>query len=585
VNAEPGYAQVYARLLRAVAPYWKVFAFAVAAMAAAAATDPAFAALMKPLLDGSFVARDPQAIRIIPLLMIGLFLVRMVVTFAAEYGMSYVARHLIQDLRTAMFRHLLQLPAAYFDRHPAGVLISKLTYDVERVAAAATDALTTLVKDTVTVLGLLGWMFYLNWKLALIFLVVGPVVAWSISVVSRRFRSLSRHMQSSMGSITAAAEEAIGGHLVTKIFAGQEAAERDFGRLAARNRHLQMKWVSVDNIGNSLIQFIIALTLAGIVYAASTFAANERTTVGGFTSFIVAMTMLQAPVKRLTKVNGVIQRGLTAARSVFALLDEAPETDRGTRTLTRARGQVEYRDVTFAYATSTRPVLRAVSFAAEPGQTVALVGRSGSGKSTLVGLLARFYEPQHGALLVDGVDVRELTLRSLRDQIALVSQHVVLFNDTVHANIAYARRARATREEVRRAAALAHADEFIEALPRGYDSVVGDNGVLLSGGQRQRIAIARALLKDAPILILDEATSSLDSESERHVQDALRELMRSRTTLVIAHRLSTIEGADLILVLDDGRIVERGTHAQLLRAGGSYARLHRLQFGAARAAV
>jgi subfamily B ATP-binding cassette protein MsbA len=570
--------QIYARLLGYARPHWRVFALALVGMIAGAATDPAFAALMKPMLDGSFVERDPQVIRWLPVVMVGLFVVRLAATFVSDFGMNWVARRVIKDLRTAMFDHLLRLPASFYDRQASGALISKVTYDVEMVAGATSDALTTLLKDSVAVLGLLGWMFYLNWKLALIFLVVGPGMAASISVVSKRFRRLSRHIQASMGNITAAAGEVVEGHLVTKLFNGQDRESASFGRLSERNRHLHMKWVSVDALGNGVVQLLIALTMAGILYAATTFASTERTTVGGFTSFIVAVTMLQAPVKRLTKVNGVLQKGITAARSVFGLIDELAEPDTGRRELVRARGEVEYQDVEFAYATSTAPVLRGVSLHAKPGQRVALVGRSGSGKTSLVGLLPRFYEPQAGRILVDGIDIRELTLASLRAQISLVSQHVVLFNDTVGSNIAYGRRGEVSEADIVRAAEQAHAMEFIRQLPQGLDSLVGDNGVLLSGGQRQRIAIARALLKDAPILILDEATSALDSESERHIKAALDALMSHRTTLVIAHRLSTIENADLILVMQDGRIVERGDHASLLRQGGAYARLHRMQF-------
>ncbi|MEA3219090.1 lipid A export permease/ATP-binding protein MsbA [Immundisolibacter sp.] len=570
--------QIYARLLGYARPHWRVFALALIGMIGGAATDPAFAALMKPMLDGSFVERDPQTIRWLPVVMVGLFVVRLVCSFISDFGMNWVARRVIKDLRTAMFDHLLRLPASFYDRQASGALISKVTYDVEMVAGATSDALTTLLKDSVAVLGLLGWMFFLNWKLALIFLVVGPGMAASISAVSKRFRRLSTHIQSSMGSITAAAGEVVEGHLVTKLFNGQDRESASFDRLSERNRHLHMKWVSVDALGNGVVQLLIALTMAGILYAATTFASTERTTVGGFTSFIVAVTMLQAPVKRLTKVNGVLQKGITAARSVFGLIDELAEPDTGRRELVRARGEVEYQDVVFSYATSPAPVLRGVSLHAKPGQRVALVGRSGSGKTSLVGLLPRFYEPQAGRILIDGIDIRELTLASLRAQISLVSQHVVLFNDTVGNNIAYGRRGEVSEADIVRAAEQAHAMEFIRQLPQGLDSLVGDNGVLLSGGQRQRIAIARALLKDAPILILDEATSALDSESERHIKAALDALMSHRTTLVIAHRLSTIENADLILVMQDGRIVERGDHASLLRQGGAYARLHRMQF-------
>ena len=577
-SADESRRQVYLRLLRYARPHWRVFGVALLGMIAGAATDPAFAALMKPMLDGSFVERDPQVIRWLPVVLVGLFVVRLVCSFVSDFGMNWVARRVIKDLRTAMFDHLLRLPASFYDREAAGTLISKITYDVEMVAGATSDALTTLLKDSVAVIGLLGWMFYLNWKLALIFIVIGPGMALSIRAVSRRFRRLSRHIQSSMGSITTAAGEVVEGHLVTKLFNGQDRESNTFDRLSERNRHLHMKWVSVDALGNGVVQLLIALTMAGILYAATTFANTERTTVGGFTSFIVAVTMLQAPVKRLTKVNGVLQKGITAARSVFGLIDEQTEADTGTRVIERARGEIAFENVEFRYASSKGPVLRGVSLHVEPGQRVALVGRSGSGKTSLVGLLPRFYEPQAGRILIDGVDIRELTLASLRAQIALVSQQVVLFNDTVANNIAYGRRGEVGEADIVRAAEQAHAMEFIRNLPQGLDSLVGDNGVLLSGGQRQRLAIARALLKDAPILILDEATSALDNESERHIQAALDALMRHRTTLVIAHRLSTIENADLILVMQDGRIVEHGRHDELLRRGGAYARLHGTQF-------
>ncbi|MGK2942837.1 MAG: lipid A export permease/ATP-binding protein MsbA [Immundisolibacter sp.] len=577
--------KLYGRLLGYARPHWRVFAVALVGMVGAAATDPAFAALMKPMLDGSFVERDPEVIRWLPLVMVGLFLTRLVMNFGADFGMNWVARRVIKDLRTAMFDHLLRLPASFYDRNASGALISKVTYDVEMVAGATSDALTTLLKDSVAVLGLLGWMFYLNWKLALIFLVVGPGMAASIGLVSSRFRRLGTRIQASMGNITAAAGEVVDGHLVTKLFNGQVRESAAFDRLSERNRQLHMKWVSVDALGGGLVQMLIALTMAGILYAATTFASSDRTTVGGFTSFIVAVTMLQAPVKRLTKVNAVLQKGIAAARSVFGLIDELAEPDNGRQELPLARGQVDYQNVSFGYATSPAPVLQGVSLHAEPGQRVAIVGRSGSGKTSLVGLLPRFYEPQAGRILIDGVDVRDLTLASLRAQIALVSQHVVLFNDTVANNIAYGRRGEVSEADIVRAAEQAHAMEFIDKLPQGLASMVGDNGVLLSGGQRQRIAIARALLKDAPILILDEATSALDSESERHIKAALDALMNHRTTLVIAHRLSTIENADLILVMQDGRVVEQGDHPGLLRQGGVYARLHRMQFSDAQVAV
>lgn len=566
--------QAYLRLLRYVKPHWPVFAVAMVAMAVNALTDPGFAALMKPLTDGTFVDGDPAFIKLIPLALIGLFIVRTVANFIATYGMSWVGRHLIKDLRTAMFDHLLHLPARFYDLHASGTLISKVTYDVEQVARAATEALTIAVRESLAVAGLLAWMFWLNWRLALIFTVIGPLIAAAIYLLSRRFRTLSRRIQRSMGSITHVAGEAIEGHLVTKIFNRQQRESAEFDDLSEKNRRLHMRWVSVDVLGNSLIQFIIAVTLAGMIFAA----ANLRTTAGDFVSFIVAVVMLQAPVKRLTKINAVMQRGITAAASVFGLLDADAERDTGTQSLERCHGGVRYESVGFSYADGGRQVLHDVSFEIQAGERLAIVGRSGSGKSTLVNLLPRFYDLSQGRILLDGQDITRLRLQALREQISLVGQNVVLFNATIGQNIAYARAGAVSDGELRRAAKAAHALEFIERLPDGFDTLIGDNGVLLSGGQRQRLAIARALLKDAPILILDEATSALDTESERAIQQGLDNLMRDRTTLVIAHRLSTIQDADRIVVMHDGALVEQGDHATLMAHGGHYRSLHDIQF-------
>lgn len=579
------YTRTYKRLLTYAVPHWRIFLIAILALIGMGLTNTAFAALMKPLIDGSFVDRDPKVISLIPLAILGLALVRLIVDFGSKYSMAWIARKVIRQLRTEMFDHMLRLPAKFYDLNASGKLISKVTYDVEQVAMAATEAVTVLTRDSITVVGLLGWMAYLNWKLAIGFVLVGPAIALVIARLNKRYRGLSQHIQTSMGEITQATDEVITGQLITKIFNSQPRESAAFEKISESNRHLHMKWVSVDTIGSNLVQIILAGALAGSVYAAATFASTDQMTAGGFMSFIMAMMMLQGPIKKLTKMNSVVQRGLTAAVSVFGLLNQYPEVDTGTRQFDQPPSTLEFDKVSFAYGSNERPVLRSISFRAEAGQTIAIVGRSGGGKSTLVSLLPRFYDPTEGKILIDNIDNRQLTLQALRGQISLVGQNVILFNDTVANNIAYGGGGDVTEEQIEAAAKLANAWEFIAQLPDGLESMVGDNGVLLSGGQRQRIAIARALLKDAPILVLDEATSSLDTESERAIQAALEGLMANRTTLVIAHRLSTIENADQILVVKDGQIVERGTHGQLIEQQGYYADLHRLQFNEPRVAV
>lgn len=575
---EPTPGQIYRRLLGYVAPYWKVFTVGVVAMVVLAATETGFAALMKPLLDGSFVAKDPAIIRLIPLALIGLFVVRGVAGFLSSYGIMWVGRRVIKDLRSQMFRHLLRLPAGYYDANSPGQLLSKLVYDVEQVASASTNVVTVIVKDSLTAVGLLAWMFYISWKLALIFVLAGPAIAWLVWRVNRRFRRISARIQGTMGDVTHVAEEAIAGHRVIRIFGGQQYEADHFERVNESNRHLNMKMTATSATSVGITQLIASSALAGIIAFATLGPVLETITVGGFMSFVVAMVMLLAPLKRLTTINSDLQRGISAAHSVFTFLDSEAEADTGRKTITRARGEIEYDHVTFAYDPAKGRVLHDISFKVAPGQTVAVVGRSGSGKSTLVSLLPRFYTLGEGSIRLDGQDIRDLRLEDLRNQIALVSQDVVLFNDTIANNIAYGRLHDASEAQLIEAAEAAYAMEFIRRLPQGMNTLVGENGVLLSGGQRQRLAIARALLKDAPILILDEATAALDTESERYIQAGLERLMHARTTLVIAHRLSTIERADLIIVLHQGRIVEMGKHPALLAQGGHYAALHRLQF-------
>jgi subfamily B ATP-binding cassette protein MsbA len=569
---------VYRRLLGYVRPYWGAFVVAVVAMAVMAATESGFAALMKPMLDGSFVARDRDVIRLIPFAILGLFVLRGVASFVSTYGMFWVGRKVIKALRGELFAHLLRLPAGFYHRHSAKTLLSKLIYDAEQVAYAATNAITIAVRDSLTVLGLLAWMLYLSPGLAAIFLLLGPIIAVLVVFVARRFRRISQRIQTSVGEVTRVAGETVDGVEVVKLFGGQPVQTAHFERANESNRQQTMRMVATSAVNTPLVQLIAAAALALVVYLVTLPEMLETITVGTFISFVAAMMLLLPPLKRLTNVNANLQKGIAAGQSLFAVLDEPPERDSGTRRLERATGRVELRGVSFAYDPAQGNVLEGVDLVAEPGQTVALVGRSGSGKSTLVHLLPRFHEPSRGAVLLDGLDTRELTLASLREQVALVSQQVVLFDASIADNIAYGRADRVARADVEAAAEAAHVMDFARRLPRGLDTPVGERGALLSGGQRQRVAIARALLKDAPVLILDEATSALDSESERQVQAALEALMGRRTTLVIAHRLSTVERAHRILVLDAGRIVESGTHAELLARGGQYAALYRMQF-------
>jgi subfamily B ATP-binding cassette protein MsbA len=534
-------------------------------------------ALIKPLLDGSFVEKDPQTIRLIPLLLVAVFVVRGVTGFIGSVAINWIAHRVVMDLRDALFGRLLTLPTRYFDDHSAGSLLSRLTYDVSQVMNATTQALITVVKDGLAVIGLLGWMLYLNWKLSLMSFLIAPGIALIVRAVSRRLRRLSRELQELMGDLTHVIDEALQGHKVIKIFGGQDYERDRFHRVNNRTRQFSMKLVAASEASGPLVQLLAVLALGAVIYFASLQSAADQITVGGFVSLFGAMAMLLAPIKRLTKVNEQLQRGLAAAETIFALLDEPPEPDRGTRTIGRARGQVGFQAVSHRYRAEGPEVISRLDLEVRPGETIALVGPSGSGKTTLMALLPRFYEPESGDILLDGVPVRELRLADLRANIAYVSQDIVLFNDTVAANIAYGAGFQASKADILQAAASAHAMEFIQELPEGLDTLIGENGARLSGGQRQRIAIARALLKNAPILILDEATSALDTQSERKVQQALDTLRQGRTAFVIAHRLSTIENADRIVVLDRGRIAEIGNHAELLARNGLYASLYRMQ--------
>jgi len=573
--------QLYLRLLTYVKPYWRAFAVSILGMIAVAATEPLVPALMKPMLDGTFVNKDQAMMRLVPVVIILIFLVRGVATFVGTYAINWVGNKLVLDLRDEMFRKLLSLPTRYYDDHATGSLISKLTFDVTQVTNAATTVVTIAVRDSIVVIGLLGWLFYLNWKLTLLTLLMAPVIAFIISTISRRMRSSSRDSQRAMGDITQVIEESVSAHKVVKLFGGQVYESRRFNNRANWVRRYAMKQAAAASANVPVVQMVAALALAVIVYLATLQSQADETTVGGFVSFIMAMLMLTAPLKRLAGVSEYLQRGLAAAESVFELLDTESETDDGKVAVGRVRGELKFDRVMFSYSADSRPALRDISLHIAAGENVALVGASGSGKTTLANLVPRFYSPTDGCITLDGHDLDELTLASLRANIALVSQEVVLFNDSVAANIAYGQMREVSEEEIVAAATAAHAMEFISEWPQGLETLVGERGVKLSGGQRQRIAIARAILKDAPILILDEATSALDSESERHVQAALETLMQGRTTLVIAHRLSTIEKADRIVVMQKGEIVEIGTHRELLAKGGVYAQLHTIQFAVA----
>jgi subfamily B ATP-binding cassette protein MsbA len=570
--------QVYKRLLGYAWHYAGVFMLAIVGMAVVAATEAGFAWIMKPMLDGSFVDKDPVIIAWLPFGLLAIFLLRGVAGFISNYGMEHVGRNIIRDMRRQMFGRLMQLPTPFYDRNSSGQLTSKLIYDVERVAQAATKAVTIVVRDSFTILGLLGLMFYTSWQLALVFLLLGPVITVLVVFVSKRFRRISQRIQSSMGDVTQLSQQITEGHRVVKIFGGENYEEKHFAGANEYNRRQNMKLAATRAISVPVSQFLGACGLAVILFVATSEAMLEALTVGTFMSFVAASMLLLAPMKRLTMVQSTVQQGIAAAQSVFLLLDEEAERNQGTRVIERARGDIAFEDVSFSYEQAKGQVLDKVSFSAAAGETVAIVGRSGSGKSTLVSLLPRFYDANSGKVLLDGYPVEDYTLDSLRAQIALVSQDITLFNDTIANNIAYGALAEASEAEIIRAAEAAHAMNFIKDFPEGLQTMVGDKGVLLSGGQRQRIAIARALLKNAPILILDEATSALDTESERYIQQALGELMQGRTTLVIAHRLSTVEGADKILVLRDGRVVESGNHHELLVQGGDYAALYQMQF-------
>ena len=576
-SAQPtlGAWSAYKRLLGYVLQHGLIFSVSLVGFVLFAITQPAFASLMEYMVD-SVENSDGAARIIIPAAVLVIFLVRGIGFFLGNYGITYVARRVIHQLRLDIFDRLLVLPARFYHRNSSATLLSKLTFNVEQVTGAATDALKIFVREGLTIVGLLAYIVYLNWQLSLVFLTVGPFIGWVVNKASKRFRNISANLQDSMGQVTASASEAIKGYEVVRVFGAQEQERQGFSAASNNNRQQAMKLALVESISTPLVQMIVALAMASLIYLALHPSIINTMSAGQFIAFITASGMLTKPLRSMTEINSILQQGIAASQSIFALLDETPETDQGTKPIARANGRVTFENVDFSY--DEQPLLKKVNVIIQPGQVVALVGRSGSGKSTLVNLLLRFYEPQGGRILLDEDDIQDLSRVDLRRQVALVNQQVVLFNGTIAQNIAYGAMHDASDERIMAAAKAARVIEFTDRMNLGLDTMVGESGVLLSGGQRQRIAIARALLKDAPLLVLDEATSALDTESERHIQAALDEVMVGRTTLVIAHRLSTIEQADIILVMDEGQLVEQGSHQQLIAQHGLYAHLHQLQF-------
>ncbi len=564
----------YLRLLSYVRPYIPAFVISIAGYALFALSQPAFAKLMEYFIEG-LEGKSEELIYFVPLAGLVIAVLRGLGSYLGNYHLAKVSNGVVHDLRVDLFNKLLVLPNHYLDHHNSGFLISKITYNVTMVTGAATDAIKVVIREGLTVLFLLAFLFWTNWKLTMVFLAVAPIIAAIISVVGKKLRKLSHKIQDAMGQVTHVTSETIQGFQVVRSYGGEEYERQRFLEASLRNLEKSLKMVKVGAINTPVLQFLIVLAMAVIMFLVLYM--RETTSAAALVSFVVAAGLMPKPIRQLSEVYGNIQKGIAACETIFEQIDEAPEEDEGTHEAERVEGRIELSGLGFHYPGAEREVLRGVDLEIRPGETIALVGRSGSGKTTITSLLLRFYNHTSGEIRIDGVPIQEYRLHNLRQQIALVSQNVALFNDTVAANIAYGPLPE-DEERVVQAAQAAHAMEFIEELSDGLQTLIGENGVMLSGGQRQRLAIARAFMKDAPILILDEATSALDNESERYIQDALKELTRGRTTIVIAHRLSTIEHADRIVVMKEGAIVESGNHVELLTRNGEYTRLYQSQF-------
>jgi len=571
--------QVYLRLLAYVKPYSGLFLISILGFLAFGATEPLQAKLLGVFVQ-AVQSKDYDARFYIPAMLIGLYIVRGISSYVGSYYLSVVSNRVVHDLRTQTFNHVIYLPTRFYDDNNSGHIISRIIYNTAQVTGAATDALKTLVREGFTVIGLLGYIFYLNWKMSLVFLAVAPIVGLLVSNVGNKLRAQSKKLQNSAGELTQVCNETISGHRVVRSFSGEDYEIQRFAAASEDNLRRSLKMVQIASSNTPVLQLLVICAMSLIMFLILQPAFMQHMDVQSYVTYITAIALLPKPLRQISEINGVIQKGIAAAESVFEILDIPREINTGTKRMDVARGKIEIRDLTFYYPDTTKPALENINLTISPGQTVALVGRSGSGKSTLASLVSQFYRHEIGGILIDGVEINDYELYGLREKISLVTQSVTLFNDTVANNIAYGKKmTERHRDAIIEAAQQAYALEFIEALPEKFETLVGENGVKLSGGQKQRIAIARALLKDAPILILDEATSALDNESEHYIQMALERAMKGRTTLVIAHRLSTIEKADVIVVMDGGKIVETGTHSDLISKGGNYARLYEQGLG------